>query len=265
MSNLEPNPGGQLPEPERAPKPTRLIETVLPLSLIGAILFLFLFSWLAHEVFEGATVRFDSAIRGWVHQFASPDLTRAMFAISWMGARGLLLLFLISIVALSCVSLAPGSALAFLERGRSRCAHPYSEVRLSPSAPHRLLRRRPNLLQLPQRTLACIVLLLLGTRRSAQFASTVDQSSHRHLDRSQPARRSHRTLANLSRRALSQRRHRRLSRRGRLGHHASRCRSHARTSPIPAQRRKSVIQVGPPPWVIRHSLAVRRPISSVHA
>lgn len=99
MSNLEPNPGGQLPEPERAPKPIRLIETVLPLSLIGAILFLFLFSWLAHEVFEGATVRFDSAIRGWVHQFASLDLTQEMFAISWMGARGLLLLFLISIIA----------------------------------------------------------------------------------------------------------------------------------------------------------------------
>jgi len=99
VSNLEPNPGAQLLEPERAPKPIRLIETVLPLSLIGAILFLFLFSWLAHEVFEGATVRFDSAIRGWVHQFASLDLTQAMFAISWMGARGLLLLFLISIVS----------------------------------------------------------------------------------------------------------------------------------------------------------------------
>jgi undecaprenyl-diphosphatase len=98
VSNLEPNRGSQLPEPERAPKPTRLIETVLPLSLIGAILFLFLFSWLAHEVFEGATVRFDSAIRGWVHQFASPNLTRTMFAVSWMGARGLLLFFLISII-----------------------------------------------------------------------------------------------------------------------------------------------------------------------
>lgn len=97
MSDLEPNPGGQLPEPERAPKPTRLIETVLPLSLIGAILFLFLFSWLAHEVFEGETNRFDFAIRGWVHQLASPALTRAMFVISWMGSAGLLLLFLISI------------------------------------------------------------------------------------------------------------------------------------------------------------------------
>jgi len=99
VSDYEVTPNNQLPELERAPKPTRLIETVLPLSLIGAILFLFLFSWLAHEVFEGATVRFDSAIRGWVHQFASPELTRAMFAISWMGARGLLLLFLISIAA----------------------------------------------------------------------------------------------------------------------------------------------------------------------
>lgn len=100
MSDLEPNRGSQLPEPERAPKPVRLIETVLPLTLIGAILFLLLFSWLAHEVFEGETVRFDSAIRGWVHQFASPALTRAMFAISWMGSRGLLLFFLISIAGL---------------------------------------------------------------------------------------------------------------------------------------------------------------------
>ncbi len=99
MSDIGHNSSSQLPELESAPKPTRLIETVLPLSLIGAILFLFLFSWLAHEVFEGATVRFDSAIRGWVHQFASPTLTRAMFAISWMGARGLLLLFLLSIAA----------------------------------------------------------------------------------------------------------------------------------------------------------------------
>ena len=265
MSNLEPNPGSELPELERAPKPTRLIETVLPLSLIGAILFLFLFSWLAHEVFEGATVRFDSAIRGWVHQFASPDLTRAMFAISWMGARRSAAPFSNVDRRLSSLSMAPGCTLAFLERGRSRCAHPYTEVRLSPSAPHRFLRCRPNLLQLPQRTLACIVLLLPGTRRSAQFASAVDWSSHRHLDRSQPAGRGHRTLARLSRCALSQRCHRWLSRRGCLGHHPSRRRSHARTSPIPAQRRKSLIQAGPPPWVIRHSLAVRRPISSVHA
>ena len=97
MADLDPNPGGQLPEAERAPKPTRLIETVLSLTLIGAMLFLSLFSWIAHEVFEGETARFDSAIRVWVHQFASPSLTRVMFAISWMGARGLLLLFLISI------------------------------------------------------------------------------------------------------------------------------------------------------------------------
>ena len=254
MSNLEPNPGGQLPELERAPKPTRLIETVLPLSLIGAILFLFLFSWLAHEVFEGATVRFDSAIRGWVHQFASPDsdasdVRNFVDGRPWSAAP-----FSNFDRRLSCLSMAPGCPLAFLERGRSRCAHPYTEIRLSPSAPRRLLRRRPNLLQLSQRTLLGFLLLLLGTRRSAQFASTVDRSSHRHLDRRQPARRGYRTLANLSRCALSQRCHWRISRRGCLGHHPSRRRPHARTSPIPAQRRKSLIQAGPPPWVIRHSL-----------
>jgi membrane-associated phospholipid phosphatase len=97
VSDYEITPGGQLPELERAPKPARLIGTVVPLSLLGAILFLFLFSWLAHEVFEGETTRFDAAVRGWVHQFASSALTQVMFAISWMGSTGLLLLFLISI------------------------------------------------------------------------------------------------------------------------------------------------------------------------
>ena len=86
-----------LPELERAPKPARLIGTVIPLSLIGAILFLLLFSWLAHEVFEGDTARFDTAVRSWVHQFASPTLTLVMFAISWMGSIGLFLCFLLSI------------------------------------------------------------------------------------------------------------------------------------------------------------------------
>ncbi|HLH06053.1 MAG TPA: phosphatase PAP2 family protein [Terriglobales bacterium] len=89
---------GQLPEPERVAKSARLIGTVIPLSLLGAILCLLLFSWLAHEVFEGETMRFDAAIRNWVHQFASPSLTCAMFAISWMGAVGLGLLLLISVI-----------------------------------------------------------------------------------------------------------------------------------------------------------------------
>jgi undecaprenyl-diphosphatase len=94
------NPVEPLPELERAPKPARLIGTVIPLSLIGAILFLLLFSWLAHEVFEGDTARFDSAVRGWVHQFTSPTLTHVMFAISWMGSIGLFFCFLLSIALL---------------------------------------------------------------------------------------------------------------------------------------------------------------------
>lgn len=92
-------PKNQLPEAERAEKPARLIGTVIPLSLLGAILCLFLFSWLAHEVFEGETLRFDMAVRDWVHQFASPGLTRAMFGISWMGSQGLVMLLFVSLIA----------------------------------------------------------------------------------------------------------------------------------------------------------------------
>lgn len=99
MPDSQIKPVEPLPELERAPKPARLIGTVIPLSLIGAVLFLLLFSWLAHEVFEGDTARFDAAVRGWVHQFASPTLTRVMFAISWIGSTGLFLVFLVSVAA----------------------------------------------------------------------------------------------------------------------------------------------------------------------
>ena len=54
-------------------------------SLATAALLLFLFAWIAEEMAEGATARFDLAVRAWVHQFASPAMTRVMTAISLLG------------------------------------------------------------------------------------------------------------------------------------------------------------------------------------
>jgi undecaprenyl-diphosphatase len=75
----------ELPEPERASMPTVLMEATVLLSLATAVLSLFLLGWLANEMREGDTLPFDLAVRAWVHQFASPGMTRAMTAISLLG------------------------------------------------------------------------------------------------------------------------------------------------------------------------------------
>jgi undecaprenyl-diphosphatase len=61
------------------------MEATLLVSLAVAVLSLFLFGRLASEMREGDTARFDLAVRSWVHQFASPAMTRAMTAISLLG------------------------------------------------------------------------------------------------------------------------------------------------------------------------------------
>jgi undecaprenyl-diphosphatase len=78
----------QLPRLETAPKPTVLIETATLLSLAAAVLALFLFGWIAESVSHNHTQAFDSYVRGWVHQFASPTLTRIMIATSFLGEGG---------------------------------------------------------------------------------------------------------------------------------------------------------------------------------
>ena len=75
----------QLPEHERGPLPARLMEAMVLVSLVVAVLSLFGLSWLAGEMKEGDTVRFDLAVRSWVHQFGSPAMTGAMTAISLLG------------------------------------------------------------------------------------------------------------------------------------------------------------------------------------
>jgi undecaprenyl-diphosphatase len=87
-----------LPGPERTSAPPTLIEAGVITSLAAAVLSLFLFAWIAEEMAHGSTMRFDLAVRAWVHQFASPGMTRAMTVISLLG-RGVLIVELAVAVA----------------------------------------------------------------------------------------------------------------------------------------------------------------------
>lgn len=62
------------------------------LGLAAAFAALFLFGWLAEEVFEGATVAFDESVRATVHRTATPFLTEAMKFITFLGST----IFLVS-------------------------------------------------------------------------------------------------------------------------------------------------------------------------
>ncbi len=55
------------------------------ISLAVAAFSLFLFAWLAEEMRENEVASFDSAIRTWIHGFASSRLTQAMTIISLFG------------------------------------------------------------------------------------------------------------------------------------------------------------------------------------
>ena len=86
----------ELAGPEEAPKPTVFFETVIVISLALAVLALFLFGWLGNEILAGDTQHFDFAVRNWVHQFASPGMTRAMTAISLLGYNILIVELLVA-------------------------------------------------------------------------------------------------------------------------------------------------------------------------
>jgi hypothetical protein len=86
----------QLTGPEEVPKPTAQFEAAIAASLAVAVLALFLFAWLGDEVLRGHTQQFDQAVRNWVHQFASADMTRVMTAISLLGYNILILEMLIA-------------------------------------------------------------------------------------------------------------------------------------------------------------------------
>jgi undecaprenyl-diphosphatase len=75
------------------------LEAGTVVILTVAVGSLFLFGWLAEEMLEGATLRFDFAVRAWVHQFASPAMTRAMTAISLLGYSILIVALVIAVAA----------------------------------------------------------------------------------------------------------------------------------------------------------------------
>ena len=87
-----------LPAAEKTPGPPALIDFLGLISLGFAALSLFLFAWLAEEMRENDVMRFDSAIRTWVHGFASPRLTQAMTIISLFGYNVLVVGVIVSLI-----------------------------------------------------------------------------------------------------------------------------------------------------------------------
>jgi undecaprenyl-diphosphatase len=65
-----------------------------------AVAMLFVFAWIADEVADSETLRFDLALRNYVHQFASPAVTACMQAFSIIGGQVLTALSVIMPVVL---------------------------------------------------------------------------------------------------------------------------------------------------------------------
>jgi undecaprenyl-diphosphatase len=72
-------------------KTRRVLLRAIPLSLVIAIVALLLFSWLAEEVLQAGTIRFDDSVRAAVHQHASSVLTVFMRSITLLGSMEVLL------------------------------------------------------------------------------------------------------------------------------------------------------------------------------
>lgn len=74
------------------------LGSILFFGMALALAALFSFAWMADEIMEGDTLRFDDSIRGFVHQFAFPALTILMQIASFLGSTLFLTLLGISIV-----------------------------------------------------------------------------------------------------------------------------------------------------------------------
>ncbi|MCY7346680.1 MAG: phosphatase PAP2 family protein [Pyrinomonadaceae bacterium] len=74
------------------------LGSLLFAGLLSAIAVLFFFGWLADEMLEGDTRRFDEAVRNFVHGFAFPALTSLMQLASFLGSTLFLVIFGVIIV-----------------------------------------------------------------------------------------------------------------------------------------------------------------------
>jgi undecaprenyl-diphosphatase len=85
-------------DPMEEPKKAKFGFLLLGAILVDAIALLF-FGWLAEEVLEADTERFDTLVRTVIHRFASPPITSVMEVVSLLGSVGVLLL--LSLLAVS--------------------------------------------------------------------------------------------------------------------------------------------------------------------
>jgi undecaprenyl-diphosphatase len=69
----------------------------LILSLSSSVVLLILFAWLSDEVFAGELQRFDMAVRMTVHEIFSPQLTKVMQAVTFVGSIGFLFVLFLAI------------------------------------------------------------------------------------------------------------------------------------------------------------------------
>ena len=72
----------------------------LLLSLVSSVILLILFAWLSEEVFEGELRRFDMGVRMKVHELFSPQMTKFMQAMTFLGSVGFLLTLFLLITAI---------------------------------------------------------------------------------------------------------------------------------------------------------------------
>ncbi len=87
-----------LPEVESAPPPRPAHRLIAFLSLGVAVLLLICFAWIADSVRDFEIQNFDWTVRNWVHQFASPPLTRVMIFMSFLGKGGLIVAAVVAIL-----------------------------------------------------------------------------------------------------------------------------------------------------------------------
>ena len=74
------------------------LGSVLFVGMLLAVAALFFFGWLADEMLDGDTRRFDESVRSFVHEFASPALTIIMQTASFLGSTLFLVIFGVIIV-----------------------------------------------------------------------------------------------------------------------------------------------------------------------
>ena len=74
------------------------LGTLLFAGMLAAIAALFFFGWLAEEMLDGDTRRFDESVRQFVHDFATPVLTIIMQTASFLGSTLFLTIFGVIIV-----------------------------------------------------------------------------------------------------------------------------------------------------------------------